>query len=90
MAPMAFTTTPRRPFMADPTYRRSQIPSTSIGSDPSSISVSPWPMVWVPGAWMAARAIHGFTSVSPTPEIPSSVWISTTMSSWAELVAPMS
>lgn len=39
---------------------------------------------------MHALAIHGLRSTSPTPTKPSSVWTSTTMSSWAELVAEMS
>ena len=47
-------------------------------------------LVWVPGASMQARAIHAFRSVSPTPVTPSSVSISTTMVSCAELVAPTS
>ncbi len=47
-------------------------------------------MLCVPGASMQARAIHGLTSVSPRPLIPSSVWISTTTSSWAELAAVVS
>ena len=41
--------------------------STSSGSEPSSISLSPRPMLWVPGASMQALAIHGFRSVSPMP-----------------------
>ena len=47
-------------------------------------------MLWVPGASMQARAIHGLTSVSPMPTRPSSVWTSTTMSSCAELAAAVS
>jgi hypothetical protein len=47
-------------------------------------------MLCVPGASMQARAIHGLTSLSPIPVTPSSVWISTTMSSWAELAAVVS
>ena len=89
-APIALMTAPRRPFMAEPTYIRSHSPSTSNGSAPISISVSPMPMLWLPGASMHALAIHGLTSVSPMPVTPSSVWISTMMSSWAELAAVMS
>ncbi len=47
-------------------------------------------MLCVPGASMQARAIQGLTSVSPIPVTPSSVWISTTMSSCAELAAVVS
>src|SRR5262249_2567632 len=72
MAPMAFTTTPRRPFMADPTYRRSPIPSPSIGAEPRSNSGRPRPMVWGPGALMAGPATHAVTSLSPTPATPTS------------------
>ena len=50
----------------------------------------PTPIVCVPRASMQARAIHGLTSLSPMPLTPSSVWISTTMSSCAEDVAPTS
>src|SRR5437588_2737498 len=48
------------------------------------------PIVCVLGASMQALAIQGFTSVSPMPVIPSSVWTKTTMSSWADEVAPVS
>ena len=44
-------------------------------------------MECVLGASMQARAIHGLTSLSPTPVIPSSVCTNTTMSSCAEEVA---
>ena len=47
-------------------------------------------IVCVPSASMQALAIQAFTSDSPMPDNPSSVMISTTMSSWAELVAPAS
>ncbi len=90
MAPMALMTAPRRPFIAEPTYSVSQIAGGSSGSAPISISRSPRPIVWVPGASMHARAIHGFTSVSPTPVMPSSVWTSTMKLSCAELVASTS
>ena len=50
----------------------------------------PTPMVCVPRASMHARAIQGLTSLSPMPLTPSSVWISTTMSSCADDVAPTS
>jgi hypothetical protein len=43
------------------------------GSSPISISLNPRPIVCVPGASMQARPIHGLTSLSPTPVIPSSV-----------------
>ena len=46
--------------------------------------------MWVPGASMQARAIQAFRSVSPIPVRPSSVSISTTIVSCAELVAPTS
>ena len=42
------------------------------------------PAEWVLGASMQARAIHGLTSLSPMPVMPSSVWTNTTMSSCAE------
>ena len=41
------------------------------GSAPISISRIPSPIVWVPGASTQARAIHGLTSDSPSPSIPS-------------------
>jgi hypothetical protein len=39
---------------------------------------------------MHARATQALRSVSPIPVIPTSVWTSTTMSSWFELVAALS
>src|SRR5438128_1982696 len=59
----------------------------SSGSLPSSICLRPRSIVCVPGASMQARAIHAFRSVSPIPTMPSSVTTSTTIVSWAELVA---
>ena len=78
-APIAWMTTPRRPFMAVPTYSRCQMASASAsGSVPMSMSLSPMPIVCVEGASMAALSIHGFASLSPTPDSPVSVWMKTT------------
>ena len=90
IAPIACTSAPRRPVMQVPTYSSCQIASTSAGSRPISSGRRPRSIVWVPGASMQARAIHALRSVSPIPVRPSSVSISTTIVSWAELVAPTS
>ena len=90
IAPIACTSAPRRPVMQVPTYSSCQIASTSAGSRPISSGRSPRSIVCVPGASMQARAIHALRSVSPIPVRPSSVSISTTIVSWAELVAPTS
>ena len=90
IAPIALISAPRRPVIAVPTYSSCQIASGSSGSRPSSIDFSPRSIVWVPGASMQARAIHALRSVSPMPTRPSSVSISTTTVSCAELVAPTS
>ena len=89
-APMAWTSAPRRPVIAVARYTRSQTATGSPGSRPIRTWPKPWSMVWVPGASMQARATHALTSLSPTPTKPSSVSISTTMSSCAELVASAS
>ncbi len=86
-APIAQMPSPRRPVMTEPSYIFSHSPSTSRGSAPSSISLRPRPIQWVPGASIMARATQGLVSVSPTPNSPSSVWIFTTRSSCAELQA---
>src|SRR5438477_6706626 len=74
-AERAWMAAPRRPYQMLPRYSFSQSRSTCSGSSPSSMSWKPWAMACDEGASTMARMMVGEESASPSPVMPSSVWM---------------